>query len=131
MSEKQYTAREVQDALEEHTWTYDYTPYKYEYVDGKYTRVGEGTTETLTAEFSWNEIDEHSEYTGTAVGDVQVVEVDSGGEGHGEDIHAVVKVVETGQLFRINGSYYSHYGSEWDGPLFPVNAVERTVVFYE
>lgn len=134
MSDKQYTAREVQDALEEHTWPYTYTHYEYGYNDeGRYTCIGEGVERTETAEFSWQDIEDVNDgvYKGTAVGDVEVVEVDGGGEGHGEDIYAVVRVVDTGQLFRMNGTYMSHYGSEWDGQLYPVNAVTREVTFYE
>lgn len=134
MSDKEYTAREVQDALENHTWPFTYTHYEYgTRDDGYYGRVSEGEARTETAEFSWDQIEEYvgDVFKDTAVGDVEVVEVDGGGEGHGEDIHAVVKVVETGQLFRMNGSYMSHYGEEWDGQLFPVKAYERTVVFYE
>lgn len=134
MSDKQYTAREVQEALENHTWPFTYTHYEYGYNDeGRYARLGDGVERTQIAEFSWHEIEDVTGgvYKGTAVGDVEVVEVDDGGEGHGEDIHAVIRVVETGQLFRMNGSYMSHYGSEWDGQLFPVNAVTREVTFYE
>jgi len=129
---KEYTAAEVNEALENHTWPFTYTHYQYGYDEnGRYTRIGEGVERTETAEFSWSEVGEHDRYESTAVGDIEVVEVDEGGEGHGEDIHVVIRVVETGQLFRKNGSYYSHYGEEWDGRLYPVNAVERTVVFYE
>lgn len=129
---KEYTAEEVEEALENHTWPFTYTKYEYGYNEqGQYARIGEGKEVTDTAEFSWSEVGEHAKFEGTAVGDVEVVEVDEGGEGHGEDIHVVLRVVETGQLFRKNGSYYSHYGEEWDGRLFPVKAVTREVVFYE
>ncbi len=129
---KEYTAGEVEEALENHTWPFTYTEYDYGYdEDRRYVRIGEGREVTVTTEFDWSIVGEHEKFEGTAVGDVEVVEVDEGGEGHGEDIHVVLRVVDTGQLFRKNGSYYSHYGETWDGRLYPVTAVERTVVFYE
>lgn len=128
---KEYTAAEVQEVLEEHTWPYTYTHYDYgTRDDGSYGRIGDGREVTTIQEFSWHELTEGDKFD-TALGVIEVVEVDEGGEGHGEDIHAVVRVVETDQLFRINGTYMSHYGSEWDGHLYPVNAITREVTFYE
>jgi hypothetical protein len=130
MSDKKYTAREVQDALEDFTWDYTFDRYDYDYVEGRYTRVGDPIPTTVECEFSWDNV-EAVVGQETPVGKIEVVELDEGGEGHGEDIHVVIKVVETEQLFRLNGSYTSYVGSEWDGDLYPVTAVERTVVFYE
>lgn len=129
MSDKKFTASEVAEVLENHTWESQWTR-THDYVEGKWQVLDSPRMETQMREFSWDDI-YGGERFDTSIGRIEVVEVDSGGEGHGESIYAVVKVVETGQLFRMNGSYMSHYGSEWDGDLYPVTAVERTVVFYE
>lgn len=52
-----------------------------------------------------------------------------GGEGQGDDCWLVFQVGN--QLFRKDGWYASHYGYEWDGSLYEVEAVERTVTVYE
>ncbi len=59
----------------------------------------------------------------------KVVEADTGGEGHGESCHYVFQVGD--QLFRKDGYYASHYGTDWDGSLYEVQAVERTATLYE
>lgn len=68
----------------------------------------------------------------TSLGTVQEVEQVGGGEGDGEHTHVVLKTVATGQLFRINGHYYSFDGTNWDyAQLYEVRAVTKTVVVYE
>jgi hypothetical protein len=52
-----------------------------------------------------------------------------GGEGQGDDIWVVVKIGD--QLFRKDGYYASHYGSDWDGYCREVKAKEETVTVYE
>lgn len=63
----------------------------------------------------------------------EVIEVekidDFGGEGQGDSIWVVIKVGD--QLFRKDGYYLSHYGTDWDGEVTEVKPVERTVTFYE
>jgi hypothetical protein len=68
----------------------------------------------------------------TSLGTVEEVEQVGGGEGDGEHTHVVLKTVATGQLFRINGHYYSYDGTNWDyAKLYEVRAVTKTVVVYE
>lgn len=68
----------------------------------------------------------------TSLGTVEEVEQVGGGEGDGEHTHVVLKTVSTGQLFRINGHYYSYDGTNWDySRLYEVRAVTKTVVVYE
>lgn len=52
-----------------------------------------------------------------------------GGQGQGDEIWCVVKIGD--QLFRKEGYYASHYGSDWDGDLYECEAVARVVTFYE
>lgn len=52
-----------------------------------------------------------------------------GGEGEGDEIWCVIQVGT--QLFRKEGYYASHYGSDWDGELYECEIVERMVQFYE
>lgn len=59
---------------------------------------------------------------------LSVVEADTGGEGHGEYVFIVVKVGD--QLFRKEGYYASHYGTDWDGRFEEVEAYEKTVTDY-
>lgn len=137
-----YTAREVQDALEAYTWTqtheiykrgepngaYGYRPYL---TDEKGQYIVEGT-EDYTCEFSWSEAEDSVGHVYDVLGGVEVIQSDPGGEGHGENIHVVVRVNETGQLFRIDGCYSSYGdGSVYDDYLRSVNAYERTVIVYE
>lgn len=51
-----------------------------------------------------------------------------GGEGEGEYRAVVFRVGD--QLFRKEGYYQSHYGSDWDGNLEEVEAFEKTVTDY-
>lgn len=61
--------------------------------------------------------------------DLSIVESDTGGEGHGEYVYVIIKVGE--QLFKKEGAYFSHYGTDWDGPFVEVEPVEKTVTVYE
>lgn len=135
-----YTAREVQDALEAHTWDEDYVHYDYHYdAEGRYvTKKDENGDNvildqgTYTDEFSWSEAEDSVGHVYDVLGGVEVIQSDPGGEGHGENIHVVVRVNETGQLFRIDGCYSSYGdGSVYDDYLRSVNAYERTVIVYE
>ena len=60
--------------------------------------------------------------------DYTVVESDLGGEGHGEHVFFVFRIGN--QLFRKEGYYASHYGTDWDGPLDEVEVYEKTVMDY-
>lgn len=46
----------------------------------------------------------------------------------GEEIFSVVKIGD--QLFRQEGYYASHYGTDWDGRLEEVEAYQESVTFY-
>ena len=60
--------------------------------------------------------------------DVEVVESDTGGEGHGEYVYVVIKVGD--ELFRKEGYYASHYGTDWDGRFEKVEAYVEPVTKY-
>lgn len=65
---------------------------------------------------------------------VELVESDTGGEGHGEDIYMVFKTTDadgTVQYWRKDGYYASYDGSDWDGDFREVRPQERVVTFYE
>lgn len=137
-----YTAAEVQEALENLTWKESYPVYKIsetrsEWGGRVYERDENGAlvverTEDYTQEFSWSEAEDMVGHTFDILGGVTVVASDPGGEGHGENIWTVIRVDETGQLFRIDG-YYASYGegSVYDGHLREVKAQERKVIVYE
>lgn len=57
-----------------------------------------------------------------------LVESDPGGEGHGEYVFLVIKVGD--QLFRKEGFYASHHGTDWDGDFSEVEPKEVTVTKY-
>ena len=52
-----------------------------------------------------------------------------GGMGQGDSIWVVLRIGD--QLFKKEGYYASHYGSDWDGDLTEVHEVQRLVTFYE
>jgi hypothetical protein len=101
-----YTAREVEHAVEEHD---DFDGWG----EIKWTNTGDvALTVTLNGE------------------SVDVTKVaDYGGEGQGDEIWVVVQVGD--QLFRKDGYYASHYGSDWDGDFDEVFAHEKTITVYE
>ena len=44
-------------------------------------------------------------------------------------VYIVIQVGD--QLYRKDGHYESHYGTEWTGVLYEVKAIERMVTMYE
>ena len=62
---------------------------------------------------------------------VKVIYIDgeSGGEGSGESVWAIIKVGV--QYFKKTGYYMSHDGTHWDGDVTEVKRKQRTVTFYE
>lgn len=137
-----YTAREVQEALEEHTWIEQHPVYAQgeptrpggwrPYLRDENDRLIEVGTEDVTFEFDWSEAEDMVGHTFDVLGGVTVIASDPGGEGHGENIWTVVRADETGQLFKIQG-YYSSYGegSTYDSHLYEVKAKEKVVIVYE
>lgn len=128
MSDIVYTYSEVADALENVTWKRSYIPSKF--VNGRYVEGTEADRVFYDEEFEWSQADEY-DVIPTEIGDIKIIEADTGGEGHGEDISVVIYVEDTGQFFKKEGCYRSYDGSEWDGDLREVSPVERMVMFYE
>lgn len=95
----------------------------------------EGEIEDESCLESWDELawavkDEKGE-TLTVNGEkypLTVVEEDTGGEGHGEYVFVVIRVGD--QLFRKEGYYASHYGTDWDGTFEEVEAFQKKVTDY-
>lgn len=58
---------------------------------------------------------------------------DTGGEGHGENVYMVFRLVNDDGtfFFKKDGYYASHYGTDWDGPFSQVTPVQKMVTFYE
>ena len=112
MGDTKYTAEQVQDALAR-ALNEDYADDP-DYID-------------------WAEVNEVLGYRGTLGTPLGVFRgiADEGGEGQGDHIEFVFEVEDTGQLFKKEGYYASHYGTDWDGPFREVHAVERMVTFYE
>jgi hypothetical protein len=66
----------------------------------------------------------------TDVGPVRLV-ARHGGEGQGNRAHLVFQVKRTGQYFRVDGSYSSYEGTDWDElSLRPVQRKTKEVVYY-
>jgi hypothetical protein len=112
-----FTVAQIQEALENNAF------------EGK----GYRTEEWFTIEDGdWYELGDASPDTTrvTIGGEVYPVEgVDNiGGEGQGEYAAVVFKVGD--QLFRKEGYYASHYGTDWDGDLEEVEKYEKTVTAY-
>lgn len=109
----------------------DYTSEEIEVaVTGFYNDTTEEFIEGI--EESWSEIaygdgPETLTLRGEEVPLVHVTQV--GGQGEGENIWCVFQLGD--QLFRKEGYYASHYGSDWDGDLYECEVVERTVKFYD
>jgi hypothetical protein len=81
--------------------------------------------------FSWYEADYDVPDSVVVNGEtypLEVLEADTGGEGHGEYCFVVVKVGD--QLFRKEGYYASHHGTDWDGTFEEVEAFEKTITDY-
>jgi hypothetical protein len=109
------------------------TQYTSEQVESAIGRALHEDFEDDPEYVDWHEANEALSYGGTLstpLGEFKAV-AEEGGEGQGEDIWFVFRVVDTGQLFKKSGYYASHYGTDWDGPLEEVHAVERMVTFYE
>lgn len=68
------------------------------------------------------------------LGHLEYVEGYEGGEGGGEAAYQVLSLTaEDGskRFFRKEGYYASHYGTDWDGDLYEVEPVTKSVTFYE
>lgn len=81
--------------------------------------------------FYWDEID-YCEQNISLRGEeflITALESDTGGEGHGEYVYVVLQVGD--QAFKKSGAYFSHYGTDWDGPLTEVTLVEKTIKVWE
>lgn len=109
------------------------TRYTEEQVEDALSRALNDAYDTDPDDLSWDEVNEVLGYRGTLMtplGEFRGI-ADEGGEGQGDHIEFVFRVEDTGQLFKKEGYYASHYGTDWDGPFREVHAVERTVTFYE
>jgi hypothetical protein len=68
------------------------------------------------------------------LGTVTVLETVGGGEGSGEYLHKIVRVSNAQgdhRFFQKQGCYMSYNGSTWDGDLFEVRPVQRTVTVWQ
>ncbi len=68
------------------------------------------------------------------IGTLTGIEERGGGEGDGEERWIIFKVTDAEgneRVFRMNGSYYSHYGTEWAGRPEEVVATEKLVTVWE
>jgi hypothetical protein len=88
--------------------------------------------------FSWYELEEilcgkHNRLSVDGFGELSQEFFDTGGEGHGENVYMVFRLVNAQgtHFFKKEGYYASHYGTDWDGPFSQVTPVERMVTFYE
>lgn len=66
------------------------------------------------------------------LGTVEVVD-NFGGEGMGDHAHLVFRITNPDGVrhFKIDGYYASYDGTTWDGRLYEVKPVEKTVTVYE
>lgn len=121
MSDQKLTAREVSEVFDAEEAWYFYTPWRSE--------------EKRQAQASWyhvSDIDTDTEIFTEHLGSFYVhatggsTDYDSSG-----GMYVVLRSERTGQLFRKEGWYQSHSGSEWDGDVYEVQAREKTVTVYE
>lgn len=91
-----------------------------------------------SAEFAWYDLEDylygnHSALTIDGFGVLSQEVFDTGGEGHGENVYMIFKLVNDNGIhfFKKEGYYASHHGTDWDGPFSQVTPVERMVIFYE
>jgi hypothetical protein len=115
-----YTVKDLKSAIDK-GWTDpdypDYEPSGWDGLSESLFECNEGDTVTLDG-------------IGTLVG----IEDHGGGEGDGEARWIIFKVTDAEggeRVFRKNGSYYSHYGTEWDGRLEEVHPVDKLVTVWE
>jgi len=125
-----YTVSELADALD--SWTHE-EPRSYT------NRLGETVNYTNTY-VGWYGLDDYFEMDHPAFdlpgfGNVRAVEIDSGGEGHGENIHMIFAVQgpDDGEprFFKKEGYYASFSGSTWDGDFYEVERSLELVTVYK
>ncbi|WP_190822010.1 hypothetical protein [Saccharopolyspora pogona] len=119
------SVREIETLIHDHVIVVEGT-----YSDGTAYRYEEGGWHYWFYEMSYSDLSEVIE----GLGVVSVIETEGGGEGEGDHVHMVFRVVfDDGSVrfFRIDGYYQSYDGTEIDGDLFEVQPVERLVTFYE
>lgn len=80
------------------------------------------------SEIAWEDCDQETLNIDGEEVKLSLVESDPGGEGHGEYVFLVIKVGD--QLFRKEGFYASHHGTDWDGDFSEVEPKEVTVTKY-
>jgi hypothetical protein len=74
-------------------------------------------------------IDEIEAFTTESGDSFVAVEREGGGEGSGEDCHFVFKW--NGKHYKLEYSYYSHHGYEFNGALYEVDPVQKMITVYE
>jgi hypothetical protein len=119
-------------------WTRKETPEEYDGYDDAEDNVytsdyGDNVSWGAVEELFWSYRDPKVE---KEVGGSKVtLQEQHGGEGEGDEYWLVFRVENSDgseQFFRVDGYYASYDGTSWDGAqLREVNAVPRTVVFYE
>lgn len=85
--------------------------------------------------FYWDDVSYHTNerVDVSGLGSVRVID-NEGGEGQGDHAHLVFEVTSGDgevRLFKLDGYYSSHCGTEWDGDLYEVEPVQRTITVYE
>ncbi|MFE2997978.1 hypothetical protein ACFXG4_23530 [Nocardia sp. NPDC059246] len=91
-------------------------------------------------EFSWYDWKWETGFDAVDVpdlGKVWVVDTFGGGEGSGEEMYIIFRVLETGErpyrarYFQKDGYYASFDGSNWDGAFFEVRPTQINATIYE
>lgn len=113
-----FTASEVLELIES-----DETTHQYRYWRDKTWHDGEGSI----VEDGWSEIGGQR-----VLVDGEWIEVEQvaagGGMDQGSDAFVVFRFGT--QLFKKDGYYASHYGYDWDGDFYEVEAYDKVVVDY-
>jgi hypothetical protein len=81
----------------------------------------------------WGELD-YSNLDAFPFGTVTVVKNEGGGEGGTEEVVVVLQVTHpdtTERFFQKYGSYYSHDGWYWEGPVEEVTPRAKVITVYE
>lgn len=115
---KDLSPSQIQDLIEAEQPRYD--------PDSEYYGVSGGEV--------WDEWYDYETRTVEGLGTVTVLEKVGGGEGGGEYMHKIIRVSNAQgdhRFFQKPGWYQSYDGSHWDGDLFEVNPVQRTVTIWQ
>jgi hypothetical protein len=119
---KDLPASEIQNLIEAERPMYDPSSEYYE------------EDETVSGGEVWEAWYDYESRQIEGLGTATILDSVGGGEGGGEHVHKIVRVTNPQgdhRFFQKQGWYQSYDGTHWDGDLFEVRPVQRTVTVWE